>query len=491
MKAVQVLEILGKKHDDYEFEDFDLRGLSLDSRTVSKDYCFFAIKGTNSDGHDFIESAINKGARLIVYEKGNSIESSRLSKTVFFVEVDNVRKSLGKIASAYFGHPSDKLQSIGITGTNGKTTVSYIIEHILKQNGINSGLIGTIQYKISDHIVPAVNTTPDAIKIQHLLHHMVDHNLTYNIMEVSSHALDQFRIEGIKFKTAVFTNLTRDHLNYHKSFEQYFKAKAELFTSLDEKATAVINIDDEYGRKLEQLVRANFISYAIDDQRATLRAEDIVLGLEQTTFTLIMPEGHYEIQTSLIGQHNIYNALGAIGAARAEGISILKIADALKSMEPVRGRLERIKSDKPFETFIDYAHTDDALKNVLNTLQELKPKRIITVFGCGGDRDKEKRFLMGKIASELSDYVIVTNDNPRSEEPQSIIDQITKGFVEDFKSYEIIADRDKAIKKACSQAEKGDFVLIAGKGHETSQIFKDKTIEFDDRKSVLEALENR
>ncbi|MFH1061622.1 MAG: UDP-N-acetylmuramoyl-L-alanyl-D-glutamate--2,6-diaminopimelate ligase [Candidatus Omnitrophota bacterium] len=353
---------------------------------------------------------------------------------------------------------------------------------------MNSGVIGTIQYKISDHIVPAVNTTPDAIKIQHLLHHMLAHNLTHNIMEVSSHALDQFRVEGINFKTAVFTNLTHDHLDYHKSKEQYFAAKASLFSGLAASSAAIINSDDPYAQKLKQLTKAKIISYAIDDKNATLKAEDIVLGIDQTSFMLVCEQGRYPIQTSLIGKYNIYNLLAAIGAAREEGISIEKIAAALKTMGQVNGRLERLKTDKGFDVFVDYAHTDDALKNVLNALRELNPNRIITVFGCGGDRDKEKRFLMGRIASKLSDFLFITNDNPRTEEPLKIIEQIKTGFGLGFKAYEIVPERDQAIQKACRSAVKGDFVLIAGKGHETYQIFKDKTIAFDDKKIVRKFL---
>lgn len=488
MKAGQVLRILGKNLDNYEFEDFDLRGLSLDSRTVSQDYCFFAIKGTDSDGHNFIRAAVNKGARLIVYEKGNKVENSGLLNPVILVEVENSRKSLGKVAAEYFGNPGNKLSSIGITGTNGKTTISYLIEHILRENKINSGVIGTIQYKISDHVVPAVNTTPDAIKIQHLLQHMVEHNLTHNIMEVSSHALDQFRVEGIKFKTAIFTNLTHDHLDYHKSKEQYFAAKAKLFSGLSASSIAIINSDDEYAEKLKQLTQAKIISYAIKDKNADLRADDIILGLKKTSFSIIWQKKHYHIQTSLIGKYNIYNLMAAIAAAMVEGISIEKIAEALKTMDPVRGRLERIKSEKSFEVFIDYAHTDDALKNVLNALRELKPNRIITVFGCGGDRDREKRVLMGQVVSKFSDLAIITNDNPRSEDPLKIIEQIKAGFVNGSADYEIIPDRDQAIKKACRSAVKGDFILIAGKGHEATQIFKDKTIDFDDKQIVLDFL---
>ena len=490
MKAYQALKILNKNPVDYNFKDFDLRGLSLDSRTVSTEYCFVAINGNNSDGRNFIQAAIDKGARLIVYEAGSKgFENSFSSaESVIFIEVENARISLGKLAAEYFGNPSDKLNSIGITGTNGKTTISYLIEHILRINGINSGIIGTIQYKISDHIVPAINTTPDAIKIQHLMYHMVDHDLTHNIMEVSSHALDQFRVQGIRFKTAIFTNLTHDHLDYHKSSEQYFMVKSILFSGLTATANAIINSDDLYGKKLIEMTKAKIITYAINDSDAMLRAEDIVLDLDKTSFILKYGKARYNIETNLIGRYNIYNLLAAIAASMVEGIAIEKIVDSIKAIDQVRGRLERVENEKGFKIFIDYAHTDDALKNVLSTLKELKPNKIITVFGCGGDRDKKKRSLMGNIASRFSDWVIIANDNPRSEDPLTIIEQIKNGFSEDFTAYKIIPERDKAIQQACSLAEKRDFVLIAGKGHETTQVFKHKTIEFDDKKIVLKFL---
>ncbi|MBU1087773.1 MAG: UDP-N-acetylmuramoyl-L-alanyl-D-glutamate--2,6-diaminopimelate ligase [Candidatus Omnitrophica bacterium] len=488
MQAFQALKILGKNREDYQFADFALRGLSLDSRTVALDYCFVAINGANRDGSGFIQAAIDKGARLIVYEQDNKPVKLKAADRVVFVEVDNARISAGKLAAEYFHNPGAKLNSIGITGTNGKTTISYLIEHILRTNGLNSGIIGTIQYKISDHIVPAINTTPDAIKLQHLLRQMVEHNLSHNIMEVSSHALDQHRVEGIKFKTAVFTNLTHDHLDYHKTREEYFAAKATLFSGLSIDSTAIINSDDPYAEKLKQLTKAKVISYAVNDKTAEIRAKDIVLDLTKTSFTLVWDKTEYLIQTNLIGRYNVYNLLAAIGAAMAEGISISQIKASLKTIEQVRGRLERIKHDQGFEVFIDYAHTDDALRNVLSTLRELKPNQLITVFGCGGDRDQKKRGLMGNIASRLSDFVILTNDNPRSEDPLRIIEQIKSGFLEQFKAYEIIPQRDKAIQRACGLAGQRDFVLIAGKGHETNQVFKDKTIEFDDKKIALKFL---
>jgi UDP-N-acetylmuramoyl-L-alanyl-D-glutamate--2,6-diaminopimelate ligase len=489
VKVSEVLKLFGQDNKDVLTRDFDLRGLSLDSRNVAQDYAFIAIKGSAADGHRYIQTAVEKGARLVLYEDENALGPIKRNDNCVFLKVKNTRKALGKLACAYFGNPADKLFNIGITGTNGKTTVSYLADHILKTNNIKAGLIGTIQYRIADHIVPAVNTTPDALKIQHLLHHMVDHDLSHCIMEVSSHALDQYRIEGISFKTAVFTNLSHDHLDYHNDQEQYFKAKSLLFESLEPSSWAVINSDDKYAARIQKTTKAEIITYAIDDKNALLVAQDIRLSTAQTEFSCLYKNRSYQVSTGLIGKHNIYNTLAAIGVALSCGIDMEKAIASIKTMPPVAGRLEKIKSNKGFDAFIDYAHTEDALKNVLNTLQDLNPKRIITVFGCGGNRDKQKRPLMGQTASRLSDFLVLTNDNPRGEDPRLIIEQIVKGFSRDFKDYEIIPDRKSAIEKACSMAKQGDIVLIAGKGHETTQVFKDNAVEFDDRKIAKQFLE--
>ncbi|MFH2137000.1 MAG: UDP-N-acetylmuramoyl-L-alanyl-D-glutamate--2,6-diaminopimelate ligase [Candidatus Omnitrophota bacterium] len=492
MKASEIIKLLGKEPEFLTGEDFPVKGISIDSRKVVPDSCFVAIEGVHADGHDFIEQVFLRGARIIIYNisKQEKISLLKNNQQIVCVGVDNTRKVLGMLAAEFFGQPARKLKMIGITGTNGKTTTSFLIENMLKNCGFKSGVIGTIYYKIEDKFIKAHNTTPDAITLNSLFLEMVQKKLTHAVMEVSSHALDQQRIGGIGFNIALFTNLTHDHLDYHRDIEDYFSAKAKLFTELDKSGYALINGDDEYGKRLKTMTRAKVIDYAIIDRQAAVRAENIQLTAQGTSFTVVTLPGSGYVKTKLIGKHNIYNILGCICVGLCQGIELQSICDTMSKAETVPGRLEQISSAEPFEVFIDYAHTDDALKNVLSALREIKPKKIITVFGCGGDRDKKKRPLMGKIASRMSDFVIITNDNPRTEEPEEIISHIKNGFDREFENYKVIPDRKQAIKEAVHKAEAGDFVLIAGKGHETYQIFKDKTIDFDDRKVVREILDS-
>ncbi|MCK4994222.1 MAG: UDP-N-acetylmuramoyl-L-alanyl-D-glutamate--2,6-diaminopimelate ligase [Candidatus Omnitrophica bacterium] len=490
MLAKEFLSVLAEFDKSLEFEDFQIKGLSLDSRKVGCDFCFIAIKGSDADGHDFIKAALDNGARVIVYDKKRKDALKQIEQNLNLVSlgVKDTRKAAANLAEEFFNQPNEKLKITGITGTNGKTTVSFILAHIFKCNSRKNGIIGTVYYKIADHIISAKNTTPDAITIWNLLYNMVEHGLDYCFMEVSSHALDQLRTEGIDFTHAVFTNITRDHLDYHQGLEKYFVAKAKLFEGLKSCRYAVINADDPYGSRLKQMTKAKLMDYGIKDKQAKIRAENIKLGINGTEFTLIAPGGSIKIKTSIIGRYNVYNILAACAVALIEGIKLESIAAALKGFVSPPGRLEQLITDRPFKVFVDYAHTDDALRNVLETLRELKPSRIIIVFGCGGNRDKKKRSLMGAVASELSDFLVITNDNPRKEDPEAIIDNIITGLPAGFKKYERITDRKKAIEKALNLAAMGDFVLIAGKGHETSQTFKDKTIEFDDKQIALEIL---
>ncbi|MFH1094488.1 MAG: UDP-N-acetylmuramoyl-L-alanyl-D-glutamate--2,6-diaminopimelate ligase [Candidatus Omnitrophota bacterium] len=490
MRVTEFLSVLAEVDKSADFDDLKILGLSIDSRKAGQDFCFVAIKGNDSDGHDFISNAANNGARLIVYDKKRKdyVENIAFKSNVLCVGVNNTRAAAASLAAEFFNQPNKKLKITGVTGTNGKTTVSFLLEHIFNANDRKSGLIGTVHYKIADHKICAKNTTPDAVTIWNLFHSMVEHELVHCFMEVSSHALDQSRTEGIDFSHAVFTNITHDHLDYHHDMETYFRAKAKLFQGLLPHRYAVINTDDSYGGRLKQMTQAKVMDYAIKNKAAKIRAEDIKLGINNTEFTLIAPAGSVKIKTSMLGRYNVYNILAAAAVAVIEGISPESIADAVESFKCPPGRLEQLKIDKPFKVFVDYAHTDDALKNVLQAMRELKPGRIITVFGCGGNRDKKKRPLMGAIASELADFLVITNDNPRKEDPDIIIDNIVAGFAAGFSNYERIPDRKKAIERALNLAAAGDFVLIAGKGHETSQIFKDKTIEFDDKKIALEIL---
>ncbi|MBI4845969.1 MAG: UDP-N-acetylmuramoyl-L-alanyl-D-glutamate--2,6-diaminopimelate ligase [Candidatus Omnitrophica bacterium] len=492
MKAGELVRVLNPNIKiDAKF-DFSIKGISVDSRWIGRDYCFIAVKGTALDGHKYIKTAIEKGARLIVHDKSYKLDCNSFDKggTVIFVPVDDSRAVVGLVSAVFYANPADKLRLTAVTGTNGKTTVAFLIEHLFSENNIPTGLIGTVCYKFAQNCLEAKHTTPDAVEIHGLFDKMLKVNVSDVVMEVSSHSLVQERVQGLNFQVAVFTNLTHDHLDYHQNKEQYFFAKAKLFQNLAEKSYAVINSDDEYGKRLKSMTSANVIDYAIKDKNASVFAENIVLGMHKTCFTAVTSQGRFSVQTKLIGRHNIYNILACICVGIIRGLAPQAIAAAIETMGYVPGRLENFKSEKGFEVFVDYAHTDDALNNVLDALRELKPKRIITVFGCGGDRDRAKRPLMGKIASIKSDIVVLTNDNPRSEDPYQIIESIKSGFTPEFKDYIVIPDRKEAITWAIAQAKKKDFVLIAGKGHETYQIFKDKTIDFDERKTVREILNN-
>ena len=493
MRAKEFLAVLAEFNTSAGFEDFKIKGLSIDSRKVGRDFCFIAIKGTDNDGHNFIKNAAANGARLIVYDKKrkDDVENIAFKLNVLCVGVNNTRTAAASLAAEFFNQPNKKLKITGITGTNGKTTVSFLLEHIFNSSERKSGLISTVHYKIAEHILTAKNTTPDAITIWNLLYNMVEHGLDHCVMEVSSHALDQSRTEGIDFTHAVFTNITHDHLDYHQDLENYFAAKAKLFQELMSHRYAVINADDPYGGRLKQMTKANLMDYAVENKEAKVRAENIKLEIDSTEFDLICPVGSIKIKTSILGRYNVYNILAAAAVAVIEGLSLESIAAAIETFVCPPGRLEQLKINQLFKVFVDYAHTDDALKNVLQAMRELKPGRIITVFGCGGNRDKKKRPLMGRVASELSDFLLITNDNPRKEDPEIIIDNIVAGFSAGFTNYERITDRKKAIERALNLAATGDFVLIAGKGHEINQTFKDITIEFDDKKIALEILSRK
>ncbi len=454
-----------------------IAAISCDSRTTGKDSLFVALKGTRQDGTQFIDEAIKKGARVVA----SSHPPVEKCGDVLFLHVDDPHKFLYEVTRRFYGPLSSKVKSVGITGTNGKTTVTYLIESILREAGKTCGVMGTINYRIGKKVLPSKNTTPGLVENQQFLADLAQKNIEYCVMEVSSHGLDQGRVDLIDFKSAVFTNLTSDHLDYHRTRENYFLAKSRLFTNLSPRSVSVINIDDPYGVKLASLTGSRVVKYGVLGE-ADVCAKGIKANVHESHFT-VRANGHsLKVRTKLIGLHNVYNILAAVGVCLNEGIALDVISRGVGRLEHVPGRLERIDSHKGFSVFIDYAHTEDALKNVLEALREIKPKRIITVFGCGGDRDKTKRPKMGRVAGQLSDVVVVTTDNPRSEDPQSIISEIILGFSTD--NYQVVADREKAIVAAIAMADAGDIVLVAGKGHEDYQIFKGKTIPFNERKIV-------
>ena len=461
----------------------EVKGVKDDSRSVRSGDMFVAVKGYSLDGHKFIDDAVRKGAKVIVSE-----EIKDAPKTAAKILVDDARAALPIIAGNFYGHPSAKLKTIGVTGTNGKTTITYIIENIIKSAGKDTGVIGTINYRLGDRVLPAKNTTPGSLQLQSMLADMVKMGLGFAVMEVSSHSLDQGRVEGISFDVGIFTNITAEHLDYHKTIANYFKAKARLFDRLKEGGVAVLNIDDKKVAVLKKSIRKKVLTYGIGP-KADVRAEGIKLSLDGSRFKVVMPEGGFNIHTRLVGRHNISNILAGIAASYALGIerpALIKGAAFLSFCVP--GRLEEVDAGQPFKVLVDYAHTEDALYNILSLLSEVAGRRIITVFGCGGNRDRKKRPLMGKVACEFSHRAIITSDNPRFEDPRAIIDEIEKGVKGIFSNYDIAPDRRQAIEKALMLAEDGDIVVIAGKGHENYQIIKDKVIPFDDREVAREIL---
>ena len=466
-------------------KDFQALGVSCNSKTVSEGFIFVAIKGARDDGNKFIAEAIANGAKVVIAENSNIKYQN--SKHTYFIKVENTRKAIAELAAEFYGRPSKEIKVIGVTGTNGKTTVTYLIEAIIKEAGSEPAVVGTINYRFKNKVTPSKNTTPGPVDLQAMLGEMRDAQVHYCVMEVSSHALDQGRTQAIDFGCGIFTNLTQDHLDYHKTLESYFKAKSRLFKGLSAQASAIINIDDNLASKLAKLTKAKVTTYGIDGG-ADIRASDIEFDVCGTEFTLSSPRGKINIKVSLIGRHNIYNILAAFAWAQNEGIDLEIIKRAIEKFSLVPGRLERVECGSGYSVFVDYAHTEDALKNIIQSLRQVCDKRIIVVFGCGGERDKTKRPKMGRVVSELSDYAIITNDNPRSEDPDKIIEDIKKGIKKD--NFCVITERMEAIRKSLSVARQGDVILVAGKGHEDYQIINGKTLHFDDREAVKECLKS-
>jgi UDP-N-acetylmuramoyl-L-alanyl-D-glutamate--2,6-diaminopimelate ligase len=483
MKLNQLLRGIGSftiKGDRY----LEIESISYNSKQTKNKGMFFAVKGIDRNGYDFIDEAIERGAECVVAEK-DFITYKNITKVI----VDDIRKSCAVIAANFYNNPSSQMNITGITGTNGKTTVLYMISAILHQAGIECGMIGTVNYKIGQRLIPAANTTPSSIMLHMLLADMINSKINDCVMEVSSHALDQNRVDSVLFNRAIFTNLTKEHLDYHKDMDKYFQAKRKLFAMLTIDGIGIINIDDPYGKIIADESTAKVLTYGIKNN-ADIMAHDVVQSHSHTSFKACAGEDSFYIKSPLIGEYNIYNMLAAIAWAVSIGLSRDIIKAAMELFRPAPGRMERIDAPRSgMSVFVDYAHTDDALLNVLGTLKSIKQKRIITVFGCGGDRDKKKRPRMAKVAASFSDYVVITSDNPRNENPEDIIGDIKKGLPREFNNFKIVVDRKKAIEHAIGIAQRGDIVLIAGKGHENYQILKDTTIAFDDRKAVYDALE--
>lgn len=456
-----------------------------DSRKVSAGDLFVAVRGYSLDASNFVDSALKSGARAIVTEKDFGSP-----KGVVRILVDDTRAAMSVIADNFYDHPSSKLKIVGITGTNGKTTITYLMEGIIKASGGDAGVIGTINHRIKGKVLPSKNTTPGPLELQGMLADMVESKIDYAVMEVSSHSLDQGRVENVLFDVGVFTNLTSDHLDYHKTTANYFKAKKRLFDKLKTKGVAILNADDKKVASLKRSIKSRVVTYGVK-KKADVTAKDIALSMNGTRFTVNAPGMSFKICTKLIGIHNVSNILAAVAGAIALKIPRECIIKGIESVECVSGRLEAVDARQSFKVFVDFAHTEDALFNVLSLLREVARKRIVTVFGCGGNRDRTKRPLMGKVACEYSDHVIITSDNPRFEDPRAIIDEIERGVKGRFSNYDIVLDREEAIDRALGLASKDDIIIIAGKGHESHQVIKDKSMPFDDREVAFRILKTK
>lgn len=470
--------------------DVEVSGIHGDSRRVRKGDIFVAIRGEKLDGHNFIGEAIGAGACVVVGE--HIVVDSLLSVTQ--IRVADGRVALAHLATNFYGRPSESLRVIGITGTNGKTTTSYLLASILEMAGTPTGMVGTIVYRIGNRELPAPNTTPPADDLQELLAQMLHAGMKAVVMEVSSHSLVQHRVKGVAWDAAVFTNLTQDHLDYHKNMEVYFEAKRLLFQQLGcgpKKACAILNLEDPKVESLRQAVKegVQIVTYGLHAS-ADLWAEAVEHSVAGSRFRLVTHNDRREIVTSLCGAHNVSNCLAAIATASALGLEISVIQKGVESLKNVPGRLERLEIPSNLDTFavfVDYAHSHDALRNVLRTLRLLTQGRLIVVFGCGGNRDTTKRRLMGQVASEFSDFSILTTDNPRFEEPSAIVQQIVEGF-KSRNNYKVVLDRREAIREALTMSKSGDVILLAGKGHETYQEVAGTRSPFDDREVARELL---
>jgi UDP-N-acetylmuramyl-tripeptide synthetase len=460
-------------------EDRDIEHLAYNTSNLTDNSLFFCIEGLKTDGHIFAQKAVDNGARAVVISKDVDIKGD-----VTKIFVKDTRKAMSVISSNYYGIPSNRIDMIGITGTNGKTTSTFMMKSILNEYGKSVGLMGTIYNIFGEEIEEAKRTTPESMDLQGMLYRMSEKRVEACVMEVSSHSLDLDRVFGIKFKVGIFTNLTQDHLDFHSTMENYFNAKLKLFDNCD---IAVVNIDDQYGSAIPNRVKSRIITYGIN-KPADVSADKIEITGEGTSFDLHSMGESIPLKLHLPGKFNVYNALGCAAAALALGIPVNLIKKGLESLEKVPGRSEKINAKKGFTVVIDYAHTPDGIINILNTAREYTRGRLITLFGCGGDRDKTKRPLMGKAAGELSDFCIVSSDNPRTEDPEAIIKDILPGINETGCSYVIIEDRKQAIGYALRDGKPGDVIVIAGKGQETYQILKDRTIHFDEREIVIELL---
>lgn len=463
----------------------DIKGIAYDSRQVKPGYLFVCISGFKTDGHLYIDQAIKNGAGAILIEKPiNQIDAATIIMTA------NNRKALALLASNFYGRPSHNMKVIGVTGTNGKTTTTHLIKAILEEAGLKTGLIGTLYARIEDKAMDFGHTTPEAPEVEKFMDICRENKAQYVVMEVSSHALDLYRVDCIDYNIALFTNLTQDHLDYHNNMHEYQASKLKLFDMIapGNENFVVVNADDNYAPDFIQTSKAQVYTYGLSNT-SDIKAKNVKIDLKGSKFTLCFKGATLNIKVKLIGRFSIYNVLAAIAFGLGEGISPEIIKRALEKVKGVPGRFEQVDEGQDFTVVVDYAHTPDGLENILRTGRQLTSNRLITVFGCGGDRDRGKRPLMGEAAARYSDFCVVTSDNPRSEDPEAIINDIIPGLdrIKDSR-YAIVSDRREAINHAVHLARPGDLLIIAGKGHETYQLVKDKVLDFDDRKVAIEIL---
>lgn len=464
----------------------NIEGICYDSRQAKAGDLFVAVKGYQTDGHKYIEQAVAAGAIAVVLQ-----EEVTVGAGVTVIKVADSREALALLADAFYQSPSEELTMVGVTGTNGKTTTTHLMAAIWRQAGLKPGIIGTIHNLVGDQVLPVTNTTPESLDLQRLLRQMVDAGVSCVAMEVSSHALALKRVAGVNYRTAIFTNLTQDHLDFHGTMEEYLAAKAKLFQTNIE--YAIINADDKAARELIQVSQGKVYTYGIE-QPADVLAKDIKVTPQGVSYTVQGPWGEHQLALRLTGRFNVYNSLAAYTAAMAMGFEAEIVIGALNQVPGVAGRFELVDRGQNFAVVVDYAHTPDGLENILTTARQITSGRLITVFGCGGDRDRTKRPIMGEIAARYSDLAVVTSDNPRTEEPNAIIQDVLVGVqrvAASDQDYLIIADRREAIRRAIELAQDGDVVVIAGKGHEDYQIIGKTKYPFDDRLVAAEALEER
>ncbi|MBT2624428.1 UDP-N-acetylmuramoyl-L-alanyl-D-glutamate--2,6-diaminopimelate ligase [Bacillus sp. ISL-32] len=484
MKLTKLLTYLTTEPSVNDFHDPDITSIEMDSREVKTGSLFVCVKGYTVDGHDFAQKAVENGASAIVAER-------ELDVSVPVTIVRNSQRALSVLSDAFYGQPTKQLQLIGITGTNGKTSTSHMVDEILKKAGKRTGLIGTMYIKIDEETFPVKNTTPESVTLQKTFKKMNDKHVDIAIMEVSSHALSMGRVHGCDYDIAVFTNLTQDHLDYHKTMDEYRQAKSLLFSQLggafnhEKPKRAILNADDEASAYYEKVTAAHISTYGIKND-ADVMAKHIKTTAQGTSFELVTNKGTKPITISLVGQFNVYNVLAAVATCIAAGIPFETVAEAVEELHGVRGRFELVNKNQEFPVIVDYAHTPDSLENVLKTCKDMTEGKVFVVVGCGGDRDKTKRPKMAKIAVQLADEPIFTSDNPRSEDPLAILRDMEAGVENEY--YHSIANREQAIFFAIANARKGDVVLIAGKGHETYQQIGAETFDFDDAEVAARAI---